>query len=193
MVTKSSVPAHSSKVLSVFLALATLAGCASPAFYTQAMSGHLKMMQQREDIDLVLQDPNTDAELAARLLVAKQARRFGIDVLGLPDTDSYTQYVHTGRSAATWNVVAAPEFSVQAKKWCFRVSGCVPYRGYFEKEDAERFAGKMRDRGYDVSVTPALAYSPLGWVDDPLLDTLRGDDDTQLAATIFHEMAHQRL
>lgn len=187
------MPAHLLKIFSVSLALATLAGCASPAFYTQAMSGHLKMMKQREDIDRILQDPNTDAELAARLLAAKQARRFGIDELGLPDTDSYTQYVHTGRSAATWNVVAAPEFSVQAKKWCFPVSGCVPYRGYFEKKDAERFAGKMRDRGYDVSVTPAVAYSTLGWFDDPLLDTMLGDDDAQLAATIFHEMAHQQL
>ena len=193
MVTKSSVPAYLSKVLPVFLALATLVGCASPAYYTQAMSGHMKMMNQRQDIDLVLQNPNTDAELAAMLRVAQETRRFGVDELGLPDTRSYTQYVRTGRSAATWNVVATPEFSVQAKKWCFPVAGCVPYRGYFEEEDARRFAGKLRDRGYDVSVTPAVAYSTLGWFEDPLLDTMLVKGDVQLAAIIFHEMSHQQL
>ena len=181
------------KLFCIILAVASLAGCASPAWYSQAMSGHLEMMRQREDIDIILQDPATGAELAKKLNTAQEARRFGISELGLPETDSYTQYVHTGRSAATWNVIAAPEFSVEAKKWCFPVAGCVPYRGYFEEEDAERFAAKLRNRGYDVTVTPAVAYSTLGWFDDPLLDTMLDFSDAQLAATIFHEMAHQQL
>lgn len=187
------MPAHLSKTVLVFLSVAALAGCASPAWYGQAMSGHMEMMRNREDIDLVLRDPGTDAELAAKLKTAQDARRFGIEILGLPETDSYTQFVRTGRTAATWNVVAAPEFSIQARKWCFPVAGCVPYRGYFNEMDAERFAEKMRQRGYDVSVTPAVAYSTLGWFDDPLLDTMLHFSDARLAATIFHEMAHQQL
>ena len=91
------------------------------------------------------------------------------------------------------NVVVAPEFSLQPRKWCFPVSGCVPYRGYFEKEAAEQFAQKMRSKEYDVSVSQAAAYSTLGWFDDPLLAGMLEQPAPYLAAVIFHELAHQRL
>ncbi|HSM68558.1 MAG TPA: aminopeptidase, partial [Xanthomonadales bacterium] len=92
-----------------------------------------------------------------------------------------------------WNVVAAPEFSLEPRRWCFPVAGCVPYRGYFDRTRAERFADRLRDLGLDVSVRPATAYSTLGWFSDPLLDTMLSDDELQLAATLFHELAHRRL
>ena len=88
---------------------------------------------------------------------------------------------------------AAPEFSLAAKKWCFPVAGCVPYRGYFEREKALRSADKLRGKGLDVAVSPVTAYSTLGWFDDPLLDTMLQASDQQLAATIIHELSHQRL
>ena len=69
----------------------------------------------------------------------------------------------------------------------------MPYRGYFARENAERFAEARRRRGDDVDVAPVLAYSTLGWFDDPLLDTMLRYDDTALVATLFHEMAHERL
>jgi predicted aminopeptidase len=90
-------------------------------------------------------------------------------------------------------VIAAPEFSLEPKNWCFLVSGCVPYRGYFKQAKAEIFAQKLDRKSYDVAVSPAVAYSTLGWFDDPLLDTMFQYNDTQMAAYIFHELAHQKL
>lgn len=170
-----------------------LGGCATPSYYAQAVSGHWGLMKQRVEIDALLQDPRTDRELAAELRLALSIRDFGIHELGLPDSDAYRQYVATGQNAVTWNVVAAPEFSVRPRRWCFLVSGCVPYRGYFSEADANRFADTLRNRGYDVSVTPATAYSTLGWFDDPLLDTMFRHGEASLAGTLFHEMAHQAL
>ena len=186
------MPAYSTFLLSC-LALLVLAGCAGPAYYAQATAGHFELMRQREPIADLVAQPGTDPALAARLQTALDARRFAIDALGLPDTDSYTRFVATGREAVTWNVVAAPEFSLEARRWCFPVAGCVPYRGYFDRDDAERFAESQRRRGYDVTVFPALAYSTLGWFEDPLLDTMLRYSDAQLADTLFHEMAHARL
>ena len=182
-----------STLLLTSLALLGLSGCASPAYYTQAAAGHFELLRQREPIEDLLADPGTDQELAARLRTAAAARQFAIDELGLPDTDSYTRFVKTGREAVTWNVIAAPEFSLEPRSWCFPVAGCVPYRGYFDPQDAERFAAAQRARGYDVVISPALAYSTLGWLEDPLLDTMLRYSDTQLVATLFHEMAHARL
>lgn len=168
-------------------------GCAGPGYYSQAISGHMRLMDQREDIRQMLDSGETDPELARELELSMQIRDFAVQQLGLPDNDSYSQFVQTGQEAVTWNVVAAPEFSLTPKKWCFLGSGCVPYRGYFKAAGADEFAHSLAARGYDTTVSPAIAYSTLGWFDDPLLDTMFQYSDEQLAAFIFHELAHQQL
>jgi len=180
-------------VLLVVLPFIQLGGCAAPTYYSQAISGHLGLMNKRENIDTILEKDSTDPELARELELSIEIRKFAVTQLYLPDNDSYTQFVSTGQNAVTWNVVAAPEFSLKPRQWCFMVSGCVPYRGYFKIESAEKFAQKLMQDGFDTSVSPAIAYSTLGWFDDPLLDTMFQYSDEQLAAFIFHELAHQQL
>lgn len=173
--------------------LLLLGACASPSYYAQAVSGHLELMRQRQDIDDLLQDQAVDPGLAQRLQLTREIRAFAFDSLGLPESESYTRYAETGRDAVSWNVVATPEFSLEARTWCFLVAGCVPYRGYFEQESARKFAQKLERKSYDVVVSPATAYSTLGWFDDPLLDTMLRYSDARLAGLIFHELAHQAL
>lgn len=170
-----------------------LTGCAGPSYYSQAVSGHLHLMAGKEDIQGILDRPGTDPELRRELELALEIRAFATAELGLPQNDSYTEFVRTGQDAVSWNVVAAPEFSLEPKRWCFVVSGCVPYRGYFDHDKAVGFAQKMKSSGWDVSLSPAIAYSTLGWFDDPLLDTMLQYSDAQLAAFVFHELAHQQL
>lgn len=170
-----------------------VAGCAAPSYYSQAVTGHLKLMSQREEIDQILASGSADPELARELALSVEIREFAVNSLHLPDNGSYTQFVRTGRDAVSWNVVAAPEFSLSPKRWCFLVSGCVPYRGYFRQEDADNFAAKLANDGYDTIVSPVIAYSTLGWFDDPLLDTMFQYREEQLAGFIFHELAHQEL
>jgi predicted aminopeptidase len=178
--------------LPLVLLLVTTA-CAGPSWYAQAISGHWRLMAAREDINALLAADDTDPELARQLRMAAGIVEFGRGRLALEAGDNYRQYVATGRDAVTWNVVAAPEFSLQPRRWCFPVAGCVAYRGYFQRDHAERFAASLRNSGYDVSVSTATAYSTLGWFDDPLLDTMMHGGDERLAAVIFHEMAHETL
>jgi predicted aminopeptidase len=120
-------------------------------------------------------------------------RDFAMSDLGLPDNGSYRTYADLGRRYVTWNLFAAPEFSVRPKEWCFPIAGCVSYRGYFDEARATREAGKMRGQGYDVFVGPSIAYSTLGHLRDPVLNTMFGYGDSELAAFIFHELAHQAV
>jgi predicted aminopeptidase len=96
-----------------------------------------------------------------------------------------------------WNVVAAPEFSLTLKTWCFPVAGCVGYRGYFNEAEAREQAAALQPTGLEVSVYGVPAYSTLGWLNwaggDPLLNTFVGLPDAELARLIFHELAHQVL
>lgn len=174
-------------------AILSLGACVGPGYYTQAMSGHFELMRARQDIDEYLATAPLNDPLAARLQLSREITAWSETHLDLPADGSYEQFARLDRAAVTWNVVAAPEFSLEPKTWCFLVAGCVPYRGYFEREKAERLAVKLRSKGLDVSVTPAAAYSTLGWFDDPLLDTVLNQSDSQLAGTLIHELAHQRL
>ena len=162
-------------------------------YYLQAAGGQLEVLRKRAPIDRLLADPDTPAALAARLSLIRDAREFSITELGLPDNGSYRSFADLDRDYVVWNVVAAPEFSVEPRTWCFPVSGCVAYRGYFSERRARAKAAQLKARGQDVFVGGVTAYSTLGIFADPVLSTMLGRDDTALVALLFHELAHQRL
>ena len=150
-------------------------------------------MQKRRPVDEVIQDADSPGALKERLILIKQARRFSIEELYLPDNDSYRSYADLERDFVVWNVFAAPEFSLQPKQWCYPVAGCVAYRGYFSKQNAERRAEKLKRDNFDVVVGGVTAYSTLGRFSDPVLSTMMRWTDLDLVAVLFHELAHQQL
>ena len=174
-----------------------LAGCADARYYLQALDGHLQMMQVARPIEQWLADPRASLELKRRLLLAEQIRSFAVIELGLPANASYHRYADIQRRSVVWNVVAAPEFSLTLKTWCFPVTGCVAYRGYFEEAEARAQAQELAASGLEVSVYGVPAYSTLGWLNwaggDPLLNTFIHYPEGELARMIFHELAHQVL
>ncbi len=180
--------------LSVVLTLIAFigSGCSSLAYYSQAVTGHLKLMNARVDVAKLLESSEVEPQLKAQLRLALRLRAFASERLGLPDNDSYKSFVKTGKKFITWNVVAAEEFSVIAKTWCFPFAGCVNYKGFFKQEGAQKLAAILRDDGFDTSINGATAYSTIGWFDDPLLDTMLRGHELRLAGLIFHELAHQK-
>ncbi len=159
----------------------------------QAARGHMDIMNKRRPVNEVIQDTDSPEALKERLQLVQEAREFSISKLYLPDNDSYRTYADLERDFVVWNVFAAPEFSLQAKTWCYPVAGCVGYRGYFAKEDAERQAEKLKGAGFDVIVGGVSAYSTLGKFSDPVLNTMMRWSDLDLVAVLFHELAHQQL
>lgn len=162
-------------------------------YYMQAARGHLNVMHQRRPIDEVIADEKSPQVLKERLEIVRQARDFAVSELLLPDNESYRSYSDLERDYVVWNVFAAPEFSLEPKRWCFPVAGCVAYKGYFQEDDARRFADRLNARGFDVAVGGVSAYSTLGRFADPVLNTMMRWSDVDLVATIFHELAHQKL
>ena len=150
-------------------------------------------MSKREPIARVIDEPATPPGLRAQLEAVAAIREFASRELKLPDNGSYRSYADLGRPYVVWNVVAAREFSVDAKEWCYPIVGCVSYRGYFVERKARSFGRKVRARGFDVVVGGVSAYSTLGHFNDPVLNTMMGWNDVELAAIIFHELTHQLL
>jgi predicted aminopeptidase len=182
-------PSRPARLLAAAAACVALQGC----YYVHLAAGQMEMNGKREPIAELIARPGTDDALRRRLEEASKARDFALSDLGLPDNGSYRTFADLGRRYATWNLFAAPEFSVEPKRWCFPIAGCVAYRGYFEEALATKEAGQLRAKGYDVYTGPAIAYSTLGHLRDPVLNTMLGYGDAELAAFIFHELAHQAV
>jgi len=175
----------------IFTVLWLLTGCTAVSYYTQSIMGHSSLMLAREPIDEVLKE--ADQSLREQLLTAIEIRQFATNELALPDNKSYTSYVQLKTDPPIWNVIAAEEFSLKGKQWCYLVIGCASYRGYYHKDDAKQHAEKLKSEGYEVYLSSATAYSTLGWFDDPLTSAMFKRGEASLAELIFHELAHQEL
>jgi predicted aminopeptidase len=177
--------------LAAAFVVASVAGCSTLGYYAQSIGGHLAMLRAARPIPEVVADPATPEALRERLQKAQQIRAYASKELALPDNASYTEYADLHRPYAVWNVFATKELSLDLKQWCYPIVGCAGYRGYFDREDAEQLAAALRADGYEVNVTGVPAYSTLGWLPDPLLNTFIGGSEGQLASMLFHELAHQ--
>jgi predicted aminopeptidase len=180
----------------LLLAAACLStGCSTLGYYGQAVRGHLDLVQRTRPVTVWLADESTPEALRERLVLSQRIRDFAVSELKLPDNRSYRGYADLGRNAVVWNLVAAPELSLELKTWCFVFVGCVGYRGWFSEAPAQALAEQLRAQGWETSVYGVPAYSTLGrteWLGgDPLLNTFIRWPEGELARLIFHELAHQ--
>lgn len=170
-----------------------LSGCSNLQYYNQTVQGHIQVMQQRQPLQQAIDNDEIAPQFRHKLRLVQELLSFAHGELMLPDNGSYRVYADIGRPFVTWNVFAAPELSLQARRWCYPLVGCMEYRGYFSEAGARNYADKLQQMGWEVYVGGARAYSTLGWFQDPVLNTMLDLDDWQIARLIFHELAHQKL
>ena len=191
MVLRTRLPRLIRKIAVAAVAGLVLVGCTNLPYYLQSVRGQLDIWSRQHDIQAVIENPHTAEPLREKLKAVLEIREFASDALALPRNASYRSYANLERPYAVWNVFAAPEFSIQPRQWCFAFAGCVNYRGYFQKEDAEAFGAEVAAEGYDVFVGGVPAYSMLGYFPDPVLNTFVNYPKPHLARLVFHELAHQ--
>eukprot|EP01034_Spumella_vulgaris_P037055 gene37055-45705_t len=152
-------------------------------------------MSAARPVDEWLADGATPDALKARLALSQRIRDYAATELHLPDNPSYRLYADLKRRAAVWNVVAAQPFSLSLHTWCFPVTGCVGYRGYFDEAQARAEATQLQAQGLEASVYGVPAYSTLGYMNwaggDPLLSTFVAWPEGDFVRLLFHELAHQ--
>ncbi|PLY03962.1 MAG: aminopeptidase [Desulfuromonas sp.] len=179
--------------LALLALLPALTACGDLGYYLQCARGHLGIMAATRPIERVIADPATTETTRERLETVVAMRNFAVSELALPDNDSYRRYADIGSPYVIWNLVAAEEFSLQPYQWCFPIAGCVPYKGFFSENGAQRLANKLRGQSYEVDVYGVEAYSTLNWFADPVLNTFIATPDSRLAGLLFHELAHQLI
>jgi predicted aminopeptidase len=117
-------------------------------------------------------------------------RRFAMEELGLAESANYTRYVDLDRDYLAAVVSAAAKDSFTRHEWWYPVVGRMPYKGFFNVDDARRERDKLQKKDLDVWVRQVDAFSTLGWFKDPLYSYMRGYSDYQLADLLIHELLH---
>lgn len=171
----------------------TVSACQTLHWGLQAARGQWQLWRLATPVDRLLDDEKQSADLRGRIALVRKLVEFGASELALTRDPGYNAYVELQRRFVVWNVFAVPEFSLQPRMWCFPIAGCVSYVGYFSEKSARNYAQRLARAGYDVWVGGVAAYSSLGRLDDPILSTWIWRDETELAALVFHELAHQRF
>jgi predicted aminopeptidase len=147
------------------------------------------LLRARRPIDDVLADPDTDAGLRHTLELVQQARRYAFE-LGLEVDEQYTTFVDWPGDRIITSVVTTEPGHVDARAFRFPIVGSVPYKGFFDRERAEREADGLRRDGLDVCLLAISAYSTLGWFNDPLTRPMLRSGNGRLIETVLHELLH---
>lgn len=177
-----------------FFPLAALAftGCMTIEFYAQGIAGQTEIVVKSRRNEVVLADAATDTGLRKKLAAVEEIRAFAKNHLTLPGDESYGRYTDLRRKHVTWVLYAAPEFSLKPKTWWYPALGNLDYRGYFKEDATRQLAASLKSEGFDVCMGGVDAYSTLGWLHDPVLNTFVRSADVDLAELIFHELTHRK-
>ncbi len=162
----------------------------SGCYLTTAALEQAKILSGRRPIAELVRDERVPLPTREKLQLVLDSRQFAADALALRAGDSFTAFTQLERDTLVLVVSAAHADRLRAYTWWFPIVGRVPYKGYFDFDAARDEALALSDRGFDVYLRPADAYSTLGWFNDPLLSTTLARDSLELVRTVIHELTH---
>ena len=179
-------------VVLIVLGVVTLFSC-SPGFVARAAWEEARILWKRRPIDEVLNDNHLDAATRAKLELVVEARSFARRDLKLNAGDSFTSFSRLERDTLTLVLSASPVDRLEPYTWWFPIVGRVPYKGFFDHEEAKEARRRLEEEGYDTYLRASSAFSTLGWLPDPLLSTTLTRDSVSLAETVIHEITHNTV
>ncbi len=190
LILSTRLPQLALKLLAASSAI-LLTAC-SPTYVMRAAWEQAKILSNREPISKIIADPNTSEEARLKLKLVLEARDYAIE-MGLEPGGAFTKYSEVEGDAVTWLVAGSKKDSFELYQWWFPFVGSVPYKGYFEKEDAIKEANYLQGKNYETWVRGSQAFSTLGWFNDPILSSTLKSNPAQLVSTIIHESLHSTV
>jgi len=167
------------------------AGC-SPGYVVRAAYEQSKILLARRPIADVLEDPASTVEERIKLKLVLDARDYAVD-MGLDPGASFTKYTKLDTDTLAWVLVAARRDSFNLHTWWFPIVGRVPYKGFFDKEDAVEVGKELEAEGFEPWIRGTDAFSTLGWFNDPVLSTTLASSPSRIVNTVIHESVHSTV
>jgi predicted aminopeptidase len=179
--------AYLPRLAAIILAPILLSGC----YIARAAYEEGRVLWNRKPIDDVLARKDLPADTREKLETVLAVRKFADEQLGENVGGAYETIAPVDKSAVVYVVMAAPRDSLVPYTWWFPIVGRVPYRGYFDENDAKAEAASLEAEGLDTMVRPSVAFSSLGFFSDPVLTNLLKLDRVELAGVLIHELFHR--
>ena len=149
-----------------------------------------KILSRRQPIADLVRDKSTDSLVRRKLAIVLAARQYAQDSIRLRTEESFTTYSKLDRDTLVLVLSAAYRDRLEPYTWWFPIVGRVPYKGFFDFDEAKAQAKSFEERGFDVALRPSAAFSTLGWFNDPLTSTTLARDTIELVNTVIHEVTH---
>lgn len=175
------------------MAMAVGAWACSPVYVLKAGWAEAKILRARRPIPEVLADPATDSDTRGKLAFVVEARRFAVERLGIQPGEAYTMFTQLERDTLALVLSAAEKDRLVPKTWWFPIVGRMPYKGYFDDDDALKAQADLEADGFDTYLRPTSAFSTLGWFNDPVLSSVLRTDEVEVVETVLHELSHNFL
>ncbi len=153
----------------------------------------LRYNSQAEKIQRLEREENVTEKEQALFALVDEIRKYAVQEIGLKNNNNYTKYVQVEKKYLVDVVSASKKDRFEPYLWKFPIFGSFPYKGFFECEDAQKEARKLREMDYDVLVRKADAFSTLGFFSDPIYSYMTDYSEYTLASLIIHEQTHATI
>ncbi len=153
----------------------------------------LRYNSMAEDIDTILRERELQKEEEEILLIVQEIKKYSENRVGLRSDKNFTRYIEIEKDYLVDVVSACEKDRFEPYTWKFPFFGSFPYKGYYEREDAEKEARKLRDKGLDVMIRKVDAFSTLGFFSDPVYSFMKNYSVYSLASMIIHEQTHATI
>jgi predicted aminopeptidase len=181
---EKSVPLIACGLIAFFLS-----GC----YYLQQGSTLLKYQCSAQPNKAMITDSSTSQEIRNFLSIVEDIRRYAFENIGLNKNRNFSCFVKVNRNYLIDNVYAARPDSFSQYLWRYPFLGAMPYKGFFDRSDAEKEAFGLRKKGYDVFIGEVNGFSTLGILRDPVYSFMEKYGPYSLSSLIFHELAHSTI
>jgi predicted aminopeptidase len=180
-------------ILILCILVLLIGNCRLISYGLQQGAGQIRIVRNTRSIAEMMKDPLVSDSLKQKFKLVEEIKKFAIDSLGLNPSKNYNTFYDQKGKPILWIAVGCEAYQMKAYTWKFPIVGRVPYKGYFNKEDAINEAQKLKNQGYDSRVGTVSAWSTLGFFKDPILSDMLDDSEGQIARLIIHELTHSTL
>jgi len=157
------------------------------------LKGQLNIIQNSIPIETILNDSLISDSIKQKINFIQEVKSFAEENLGLKKTNNYSTFYDQQNNYPLWVLSACKALSFEEHEWKFPIFGRSTYKGFFNKGEGTIEQLELIRQGFDTDLSPASAWSTLGFFKDPILSSMFNKSEGKLAELIIHELTHSTI